>query len=438
LGQGLFGPHTAQTPTPTGIVSNKPGTTPSVKSGSTPTVTPAKNGSGTPSTGSTTGVPATTTTCPAAGTARAAVTAPLSRGSDPVIIYIVNEGSQSTPPTTGTLKRYDTVTGAKTEIVKMPNTIITEAQVSADGSWILFTVTVSGQYQLRMVRVDGQGLQTLLCAPSGNHISGSQWSLNQQLVVFDSGPEVGAPSVYLLNTTNGSLQTELVPQSSGPGFIPRTWLDKTRVLMIGFQPNSDAPPQNVYLLDTSKGANQQSSDLQQAVTISQRCWDFDSNGDSTKLYVSQCTSGQPNGSGTISVQPATGGTQSTIFSSSTLAITSVRTVDLASTTLLFTASNTGQGVSGDTSQDGLWKVKTDGTGLTRLTTNGNGEVGILNQFSQYFWSNLSRDGSMYALQVTNYSSNTYTLLFGSLKGGSPTNFASISGTQLEIAGWTTL
>jgi hypothetical protein len=116
----------------------------------------------------------------------------------------------------------------------------------------------------------------------------------------------------------------------------------------------------------------------------------------------------------------------------------VRTVDLASTTLLFTASNTGQGVSGDTSQDGLWKVKTDGTGLTRLTTNGNGEVGILNQFSQYFWSNLSRDGSMYALQVTNYSSNTYTLLFGSLKGGSPTTFASISGTQLEIAGWTTL
>jgi hypothetical protein len=366
------------------------------------------------------------------------VTAPLSRGSDPVIIYIVNEGSQTAPPTTGTLRRYDTVTGAKTEIVKMPNAIITEAQVSADGSWILFTVTVSGQYQLRMVRVDGQGLQTLLCAPSGNHISGSQWSLNQQLVVFDQGPEVGAPSVYLLNTTNGSLQTELVPQSSGPGFIPRTWLDKTRVLLIGFQPNSDAPPQNVYLLDTGKGANQQSGDLQQVVTISQRCWDFDSNGDSTKLYVSQCTSGQPNGSGTISVQAATGGTQSTVFSSSTLAITSVRTVDLASTTLLFTASNSGQGVSGDTSQDGLWKVKTDGTGLTRLTTNGNGEVGILNQFSQYFWSNLSRDGGMYALQVTNYSSNTYTLLFGSLKGGSSTTFASISGTQLEIAGWTTL
>ncbi len=98
-------------------------------------------------------------------------------------------------------------------------------------------------------------------------------------------------------------------------------------------------------------------------------------------------------------------------------------------TLLFTVGNT----KGDLKQNGLWKVSTDGTNPLHLAPSGS-----FNQFSQFPWSNVSSDGSKYALQVVNITptSSTYTLEYGSLSGGSPTVFASISGTQLALVGWT--
>jgi hypothetical protein len=97
----------------------------------------------------------------------------------------------------------------------------------------------------------------------------------------------------------------------------------------------------------------------------------------------------------------------------------------------------------DTSQNGLWKVSSSGSGLTRLTVEGKGQSTNLNQYTQFPWSNVSRDGSMYAFETTNSGSVTYpytfSLLYGSLSGGAPTTFASISdGTQLSIVGWTTM
>ena len=40
--------------------------------------------------------------------------------------------------------------------------------------------------------------------------------------------------------------------------------------------------------------------------------------------------------------------------------------------------------------------------------------------------------------MSNFSIGRYTLIFGSLNGGKPTTFADISGTVLEIAGWTNM
>ncbi len=395
LGHTLFG---GQAP---GAGNNPQGT--ATNNGVTPGVTSnTKGGNVTPGS-STQGMPATQTSCPATGTARGFVSAPLALGNDPTIVYIVNEGP-SNAPTFGTVKRYDTSTGNRVEINKTANTRIDDTQVSADGQWVMFTAHVAGQSELRVVRMDGQGLQTLFCASPGYRIFGAQWSL--------------------------------VTASPGLAYLPRTWLDNTRVLMVGFAQNADAPPQNVYLLDTTKGANQQTTDLKQVVTLGQPCWDFDSSFDSTKLFISQCTPGQPNGSSTVGVQPATGGTLSTFFTSSTLAINSVRVIDPNNTYLLATATNIGLGVSGDTGNDGLYKLKTDGSAPLRLTSDNTGEISNLNSFSQYFWSNVSRDGKLYALEMSNFSTGTYTLLYGSLNGGTPTTFASISGTVLEIAGWT--
>jgi hypothetical protein len=416
----------------TNSANNQPGTT--INNGTTPGVTTGNKGSNITPVHTTQGMPATSTSCPATGTARSFVSAPLVLGQDPTIVYIVNEGTANAP-TFGTIKSYDTISGNKVEINKTANTRIDDAQVSADGQWVLFTAHVAGQPELRVVRMDGQGLQTLFCATSGAHIFGAQWSLNQKLVVFDVGQDAGGTTIYLLDMSNGLLQSELVSTAPGLAYLLRTWLDNKRVLLVGFAQNADAPPQNVFLLDTTKGANQQATDLQQVVSLSQPCWDFDSSFDSTKLFVNKCSPGQPQGSSSVGVQPAAGGTLNIFLTSSTLSINAVRVID-PNNTLLATANNTGQGVSGDTSNDGLYRLKTDGSNPFLLTPNNSGETSNLNLFSQYFWSNVSRDSKLYAIEMSSFSTGRYTLMFGSLNGGTPTTFADLNGTVLEIAGWT--
>jgi hypothetical protein len=101
------------------------------------------------------------------------------------------------------------------------------------------------------------------------------------------------------------------------------------------------------------------------------------------------------------------------------------------TTLLLLIENH----SGDTSQNGLWKMNVDGSGLTRLTTDMSNSQSLC-PFTQYAWSNLSRDGTIYALQEYTQQTNEYKMEYGSLNGGAPTVFADISdGTQLLLVGW---
>jgi len=381
----------------------------------------------------------------------------LALGNHQNIVYSVNE-YQGNTPTFGTLKRYDITTGAKTEIEKIAGISISDAQVSTDGQWILFVTDTTKQVKLQLVRMDGQALQTLYCAtPASNGaipasaLSNIEWSANQQLAVFNS--YTGAASyLYLLNMQNGTLQTEL-STNSGAIDTPLTWLDKTRLYLNG--PEVDAPPQALYLLDTSRGANQNPNDLQKVFDASSVtgttnfCWNADSTFDGTKLFTSQCTTtpssngpgiGSQSGPSTINMRPATGGAQQKIFTSQNMAITAVRSI--SKTTLLLLINNNGTGTNVDTSQNGLWKVNTDGSGLTRLTSSGAGVSGgpsLLCPYTQYPWSNVSRDGSMFALQHNSANGQTESLLFGFINGGSSTTFASISdGTQLSIVGWTTM
>lgn len=382
--------------------------------------------SGTRSSASHSTHPAISTTCPAPGTARAASLPSMTLGTHPTIVYIVNEGSPT--PTFGTLKRYDVSTGIKVEIVKLASTSISEAQISANGQWVLFVAHVSGQVKLQLIRMDGQFLQTLYC---GNPAE-VQWSTNQQLVVFADGP-----SIYLLNVTNGVLQVELT-SSINPTIHPRTWLDNTRVYVT--LQLVDGPPESLAILDTSKGPNQQVQNLQvafDASTSTPFCWDFDSSFDGNRLYTSQCSATSSGGPGAnifggpsvISVRPPAGFAYSYLYVNQGQAFTAVRAV--TSNTLLFTVGNT----PGNTGQNGLWKVGTNGSNPLHLAPSGE-----FNQFTQFPWSNVSRDGSKYALQIvsTTTSSSTYTLEYGSLSGGSPVVFASITNVQLATVGWTTM
>ena len=402
-------------------------------------------GSGTPghalTPGGTQTMPQTTTTCPASGQVRFPVMPSLTRGYDSTIVYIVNESDASGNPTYGTIKLFNTVTGAKTELAKTNHTRVTGAQVSNDGNWVLFVATVDGESELRLVRMDGQGLQTLFCAPSNMLIRDVQWSVDQTYVIFDEFPRSGgAPAVYLLNLSSGALQVEMPAPATGLALIPRTWLDAHRVLMVGIVPDSDAPPQNVYLLDINKGANQSLAGVQRVFLSTRPCWDFDSSYDEQSLFLAQCMPAQPAGSGTISRQPLNGGAAAPVLDSSTLAFATVRDIDRRDINLLALASDTSPGsAGGDPAHDGLYLVKADGSAPPlRLTSTPAGQISELNAYSQYFWANVSRDESLYALETVAPGSNVYTLSYGRLSSGKPAIFASIgAGTSMSIAGWTT-
>ena len=405
-------------------------------------ITPVNKGSTPSAIGNTQPVPPTLTDCPIAGQARAAITAPLMLGTHPNVVYIVNEGT-SANPTFGTIKRREadpTITKG-VEISKMANTSIAEAQVSKDGQWVLFVANTNGQSELRMVRVDGQGLQTLYCAPANATISSSQWSFDQRTIVFNAGPSVGLPTMYLLDVTTGNVQAELVPQST-LAYVPRTWLDNTHIYLTSFVPNSDAGVRDLYILDISKGPNQHDGNLQKIVPGLQPCGSFDSSYDSRQLLVSTCQLAPPAGGGlsmpagptTITSEAVTGGPAQSITKLNH-AVTMLRAV--TPTTLLLLVENG----SGDTSQNGLWEMNTDGTGLLLLSRDKQ-NAQLLCQFSQYAWSNVSRDGTLYALQEvipnTDVNKTTYNMYYGSMSGGAPYEFASIVGTQLQLAGWTSL
>ena len=130
------------------------------------------------------------------------------------------------------------------------------------------------------------------------------------------------------------------------------------------------------------------------------------------------------------------------FSSKQYDAVQVRAVTL--NTLLIRIQNEPFSPSGekvDQSHNGLWMIHTDGMGLKRLTTD-NAHLGTeLNSSSQFPWSNASRDGRMYVAEQVDFQNrpNEDILFYGSLNGGTRTIFADIAdGTELSIAGWTTM
>lgn len=435
-------------PPATGNTGNRPTPTSTTVHGiSTVGATPTLSG-GNPPTGETVSMPQTQTSCPLPlGTGRAAIMANLQLGSHQNVVYVYNMGNSSS--SSSLLKRHDITNGNDFVITSFPGSTITSAQLSADGQWILFVAVTGGQGKLQLIRMDGQGLQTLYCAPpEGTNIASTignvQWSTNQRSVVFDhfSNTSFKHNQVYLLNLTSGTVQLEL---STSAFYAPITWLDTTR-LYLSHQ-LTDSAPDSLYLLDTSRGANQSESNLalvfQANNANNDACWSADSSFDGATAFISQCNrvsstshpgAGAQEGPSNILTQPATGGASHPLYASTSQAITVVRAI--STKTLLFTVDDMvfDPGISVDSSHNGLWKINTDGSGATRLAT-----AGSLNTETQFPWSNVSRDGNLYSLEVT--SGSTESLQFGSLSGGSTTTFASTtveSLTGLGIVGWTTM
>lgn len=401
------------------------------------------SGQSNPNLGTTAAGPA----CPAPGTARVASMPKITpSGSNQNIVYIENRGTPDHPLSGAILRRDVTAHPSGNDrgatISAMPGIFVSEAQISADHQWILFTASVAGQYQLRLVRIDGQKMQTLYCAPHNTIISHVQWSLYQQLLVFDQASGPALASLYSLNVTTGQLKEQLLPQNN-LYYIPRAWLNSSQVVVVSA--DSNISPQNIYVL-TLPGSPDRSAQISQVMQkITPGCTDFDTNFDqnsldSTKLFVSQCTNqnpvdadlSQPENPSLITIVPKTGGLGQPAFNSRTLAITAIRSI--SRNRLLALVEN-----ATDTSQNGLWKITIDARGVatgnpTRLSQDAN-HTQSLCQFSQSYWANESLNGEMYALQAHNTLNDTYSLLYSSLDGGSPVQVVQTTGIQISLVGW---
>jgi dipeptidyl aminopeptidase/acylaminoacyl peptidase len=290
-------------------------------------------------------MPPTQTSCPLQGQARAAVTAPLTLGSNQNIVYVYNTS------TTAFLRRYDVTTGQKTTIVSLSSVKISDAQVSTDGQYVLFVSQVSGHPAIQMIRMDGQGLQTLYCAYPNNGIPPALndllWSPNQQLAVFlEPDPNGGpaGPDIRLLNLTAGTVQTKVIGGMHSQ-YILETWRNNTQVYFTIYTPAIDTPQNNVYVLDLTKGTN----NTTEVAQIDGAGWDMNLTPDGNTLVLSQdAPNSQP--PSLISSQPATGGILNVIYASHVHAVTQARII--SSTTLLFILG----GKFGIDPAPGLWKM----------------------------------------------------------------------------------
>lgn len=380
--------------------------------------------------------PATGTPTPLSETPLPVTMPPISVGTHANVVFFTNNNLYRSN-LDGLLERYDTVTRQSATIASMPGVKIEDAQLSSDGQWILFIAFVTDHDELRLVRIDGQHLQTLLAAPVYAGLHNAQWSPDQRYIVFDQQPPESGPTItYLLDIQRAQLHA-LLTSGTAPNtdaYAPRKWLNNTQFALVSDQgPNSTA--QNIYILDISKAASQP----RQIFSGSLQCKDFDTNGDGTQLFISSCVvkdnqQGET-GSSTITVQPINGGTPRTIFHSSTLIVEQIRFLQ-PHTLLLLT-------------RDEVWTINTDGTGLRHIS----GSSGSIYQrnfqsfasYSQSSWSNVSRDGTLFALQAVQAGVDTHTsaLQYGAFSDGVLHTFASAfvglvsPGDDVYLVGWTT-
>lgn len=408
----------------------------------------ARASSNSPLVGQTVQMPQLNTSCPADGTARPAVMKPLRLGQHQNIVYVYNEIPLNTSTAFGHLKRYDVTTNQKTVIVTS-GLSIEHAQVSADGQWILFLSNPDPrgdpkhEAYLQLVRMDGQGLQTLYCIPAVASTfphplkTNVQWSTDEKTILIST--DMGGTSIITqLDVATGTLRTQLkISDQQLYAYTLLTWLDTklAYVLRVGLQ--GPPPPDVLYLLDTTKSNNPNGSDLQKVLEHPVRfgLLSMDSSYNGEKLFVDFCFM-QVNLDTTITVQPAKGGTPQTIYHQSpTVCVETLRSV--TRTTLLLLVETIDK--SG-THHFEEWTMKPDGTNRTVLfdIPKATSTTYNMNVFTQFPWSNLSRDNTMYAFQTFNQDTQFQTMFIAPLKGGAPFQFSFTTRGSIDLVGWTTM
>ena len=368
--------------------------------------------------------------CPATGQGRAMDLVPLpSHGTDSTIIYDYTGGNSP-----DTIKAYNIVTGQKKTIYTVPAGIGGPehvpgenkglVQVSADGEWVLFVAA----NKLQAIRVDGQDLQTLYCTDSSHPFEQFKWSSDQTHIAFilsrrSASPGPNLDTLYLLDTTTGSIQTEDTFNTSIQVPEGLIWLDATHIYIEIWEGNNpNITPSALYLLDITQGA-----------THMQTVWS-DSNSanfyaslsaDGKRLYISDAVYDTNIVQSTIYAHSPTGMGMQVIYHNQTseAGYTGPVGICAANNVVLF-------------SINGLYKVNPDGTGLTKLFVSPGNVVDINCGASN---ESISRDGTQYACLLIYSGGSDEELDYADLNGGSATQFANTGGAGfVHIIGWTTL
>lgn len=422
------------------------------------TPTPAGSSStagGTP-TVQTVQMPPTQTSCPAANTARAAVIRPLARGNLQNLVYVFNEVPDNTSTSTGHLRRYDVSNGHKANLVDSGQRI-DQAQVSADGQWVLFLSIPDprGDSQhsamLQLIRMDGQGLQTLYCFPTANY-SGSatgsklpislQWSVDEKSILISVNTSNDTSQIFLIDVASGAIRQLFEQHDAQYSFSVVTWLDNTHFYIVKQGNSSPTPPATIYMMDASM-ATVANPGLVNILTTNTRMsyYSLDSNYDGTLLYSSYCSQAASPFRTSIQVGPAKGGARHAIYQEQPSdCIQTLRSVSSNTLLMLVQVANAGS----NSFKDQMWKMNllsNSAQTLTTLTSPDSGQTGYsLNPFSQFPWSNVSRDGSYYAIQAIDPVANNRTVLVGPMNGGdlTPVAVTDPGNSSVSLAGWTTL
>ena len=410
-------------------------------------------------------------TCPAEGSARAANMPPMTVGNHANVVFLAQQSA-------GTLlQRYDVTTGAIQTILQIQQAEpVLGINVSPDGQWVLFGALLQGQSAIQLVRMDGQQLQTLYCAPPQTGADNLVLSPDQHYLVFNqvNSNEIES-SLYLLDMKTGKLQTELSTLQPGypvfgqyaaqtsslslltspfsrnkesddgvqaqpfyplsskhyPFYVPMKWATNSSVYLLGkLVASPSPPPQLVLLRDIAKDVSQQGSNLQPMVVTpgANNCQDVDVTPDNRQVVCSSYAQFGPGTPSSILLQSTTGGAFHAIYRNEAGGSLTARAY--SNSTIIFTLYRANK-------PPALFKINSDGSGLSQLMAATTTEM-LLNIASSYLpWSNVSRDGTLYALQLYDLTTNKQTLIFGHVSGGLPETFAS-SSTALEVVGWTEL
>jgi len=373
------------------------------------------------------------------------VTTPLALGTDRALVYSLYVIPRANGQGGGSLIVFDTQTGKAKPLLSGAANPLSDAQVSTDGQYVLF---VNAQ-KLQMIRMDGQGLQTLYCAQTYSTgipnptLAELLWSPNQQLAVFEEAPPSGGPAgpiVRLLNLSTGSVQT--IARSPMHISIRLTMLrGNTQVYYTLNEPPGAVLLNNVSALDVTAPTDKNSTEV---ASISGNGWDMNLTPNGNTLILNQWAD-EPSPAGTgapqnfplppslITAQAAGGGTLRPIYVSHVHAVTQARVY--SNQAMLFGITDL---IYGNSPQNGLWKINLDGTGLRQVAQ----LASVVLSSTRTAWASVSRDGTYYTVLNVGVQGVgvQFDLYYASLSGGAPTHIAEITSDRgsLSSAGWTTV